>query len=62
MNWRGPSPHHCARATLCPIWPIRGLNLRSPAPETNAVPLDQLARSSNGVKMVLGFPGSPAHW
>ena len=56
---RGPSPSHCARATqllskkclnggeplatLCPIWPARRLNLRLPAPETNALPLDQLA-------------------
>ena len=30
-------------AILCPIWPARDLNLRSPAPETNALPLDQLA-------------------
>ena len=53
------SPRHCARATqllskkcrsdgeplatLCPIWPARDLNLRPPAPETNALPLDQLA-------------------
>ena len=58
-SWRGPSSHHCARATqllskkcrsggeplatLCPIWPARDLNLRPPAPETNALPLDQLA-------------------
>ena len=58
-SWRGPSPRHCARATqllskkcrsggeplatLCPIWPARDLNLRPPAPETNALPLDQLA-------------------
>ena len=57
-SWRGPSPCHCARATqllskkcrnggeplatLCPIWPARDLNLRPPAPETNALPLDQL--------------------
>ena len=30
-------------ATLCPIWPARDLNLKPPAPETNALPLDQLA-------------------
>ena len=29
--------------TLCPIWPAWDLNLRPPAPETNALPLDQLA-------------------
>ena len=56
---RGPSPRHCARATqllskkccsggeplaaLCLIWPARDLNLKPPAPETNALPLDQLA-------------------
>ena len=56
---RGTSPRHCARAThlllkkchnggeplatLCPIWPVRELNLRPPAPETNALPLDQLS-------------------
>ena len=58
-SWRGPSPRHCARATqllskkyrsggeplatLSPIWPARDLKLRPPAPETNALPLDQLA-------------------
>ena len=62
-SWRGPSPRHCARATqllskkyrsggeplatLCPIWPVRDLNLRPPAPETNALPLDQLATFTN---------------
>ena len=30
-------------ATLCSISPTRDLNLRPPAPETNALPLDQLA-------------------
>ena len=56
----GSSPRHCARATqlfskkcrsggkplatLCPIWPVRDLNLRPPAPETNALPLDQLMK------------------
>ena len=56
---RGPSPRHCARATqllskkcrsrgeslatLCPILPARDLSLRPPAPEANALPLDQLA-------------------
>ena len=29
--------------TLCPIWPSRDLNLTPPAPETNKLPLDQLA-------------------
>ena len=29
-------------ATLCPIWPAQNLNLRPPAPETNALPLNQL--------------------
>ena len=29
--------------TLCLIWPVRDLNLRSPVPETNPLPLDQLA-------------------
>ena len=54
---RGPSPRNCARvtqlllkkcrsggetlATLCPIWKARDLNLRSPAPETNALLPDQ---------------------
>ena len=56
-SWRGPSPRHWSQATqllskkcrnggeplatLCPIWPARDLNLRLPAPETNALPLDQ---------------------
>ena len=56
---RGPSPRHCARATqllsknvgkvatLCLIWLDRDLNLKSPALETNALLLDQLAGSSN---------------
>ena len=41
-------------ATLCSIWPARDLNLRPPAPETNAFPLDQLA----GLKysLLLQFP------
>ena len=30
-------------ATLRPIWPVRDLNLKLPASETNALPLDQLA-------------------
>ena len=30
-------------ATLCPNWPTHDLKLRSPAPETNALSLDQLA-------------------
>ena len=58
---RGPSPRHWARATqllskkchsigehlstLRPVWPARDLNLRPPAPETNALPLDQLPMS-----------------
>ena len=28
---------------LCPIWLARDMNLRPPAPETNALPIDQLA-------------------
>ena len=56
----GPSPRHCARATLilskkcrsggeplatlmCFISSARDSNVRPPAPETNASPLDQLA-------------------
>ena len=58
---RGPSPRHCARttqllskkccnrgeplATQYSIWPARDLNLIPPAPETNALPLDQQAGS-----------------
>ena len=58
-SWRGPSPRHCPRetqllskkchsggeplATLSPIWPAKDLNLRPPAPETNALSLNQLA-------------------
>ena len=58
-SWRDPSPRHRARAThllskkrrsageplatLCPIRQARDLNLRPPAPETNALPPDQLA-------------------
>ena len=54
---RVPSPRHCAwatqlrlkkcrscgetLATLCPIWRARDLHLRPPAPDTNALPLDQ---------------------
>ena len=33
--------------TLCLIIPVRDLNLRPPAPETTALPLDQLAGSLN---------------
>ena len=56
---QGPSPRHSALATqllsekyrsggeplakLCPIWLPQDLNLRPPALETNALPLDQLA-------------------
>ena len=52
----GPFPHHCVRitqlilkkcrssgkplATLCPIWPTRDFNLKTLAPETNAIPLE----------------------
>ena len=60
---RDPCPHHCARATqlisskcfscgeplgtLRPIWLARDLDLRSPAQETNALPLDgSIARRS----------------
>ena len=62
-SWRGPSPRHCTRATqlllkkcrsggeplatLCPIWPAQDLNLRSPAPETNTLPLDHLAGNNS---------------
>ena len=37
--------------TLCPIWPTQDLNLKPPAPETNALPLDQLAGM---IKVVIG--------
>ena len=56
---RDPSLHCCARAAqlhskkcrsggeplakVCPIWLARDSNLSSPAPEVNALPLDQLA-------------------
>ena len=59
MSQHGSSPRHCARVTqllskkyrsggetlaaLCPIRPARDLNLGPPAPETNAIPLNQLA-------------------
>ena len=62
---RGPSPRHCTRATqllskkcrnggeplatLCWIWLAWNLILRPPAPETNALPLDQLAGSKNWI-------------
>ena len=36
-----------AVATLCLIWPERDLDLRPPVPETNALPLDQLAGAMN---------------
>ena len=58
---RGPSPRHFAQATqlllkkccsggeplatLCPIRPARDLKLGPPAPETNALPLDRLAKT-----------------
>ena len=58
-SWRGPSSRHCIRATrlllkkyrslgealatMCPILSARDLNLKPPAPGTNALPLDQLA-------------------
>ena len=35
-----------SRWQYCPIWPARDLNLRPPAPETKALPLDQLAGKS----------------
>ena len=34
-------------ATLCPIWTAQDLNLRPPAPKTNALPFDQLAGFAN---------------
>ena len=65
MSWLGVSQSHCslatflskksfrrnvaAVATLYPIWPARDLNLRPTAPETNALPLDQLAGCSKNV-------------
>ena len=79
-SWRGPSPRHCARATqllskkcrnggeplatLCPILPARDLNLRPPAPETNALPLDrqtkfQPLRSNSTTKC---FWCTKTHW
>ena len=58
-SWWGPCPRHCAgttqlllkkcrsggeqQAKLCPILPARDLYLRPPAPEMNALPLDQMA-------------------
>ena len=65
---RGSSPRHCARATqlpskkyrsvgkplatLCPICPARDSNLRPPAPETNALPLDRLAGTPQRLKKI----------
>ena len=50
---RGPSTHHCARATQLlskkcrnggePLATLSDLNLRSPTTETNALPHDQMA-------------------
>ena len=39
-----------ALATLFPMGQARGLNLRPPAPETNALPLDQLADWTNATE------------
>ena len=36
---------------MCPIWPVRDLNLRPPAPETNALPLNQLAGNIDSQKI-----------
>ena len=59
---RGPSPRHCARATqlrskkcrsggkslvTLSDLPVRDLKLGPPTPETNALPLDQLAGAKN---------------
>ena len=35
------------QATICLIWPFKNLNLRPSAPETNALPLDQLKETIN---------------
>ena len=37
--------------TLCPTWSAWGLNRRPPAPETNALPLDQLALKNKNETM-----------
>ena len=37
----------------CPIWPARDLNLRPPASETNALPLDQLASGKFLIFLIL---------
>ena len=71
-----PFPCHCAQATqlvskkgcsdgeplatLCPIWPARNLTLRPRAPETKALPLDQLAgkvtvNNFNSIKNLAGM-------
>ena len=48
-SMRGPSPRYCACGkhrsfkSLCSGKPTQDLNLRPPASETNASPLDQLA-------------------
>ena len=78
MGWRGPSPRDCARATqlfskkcrsggellakLCPIWPAQDLNLRPPAPETNALPLDQLLWIVHYLKRKQINPFLPKLW
>ena len=42
-------------ATLYPIWPAGNLNLRLPAPETNTLPLDQLALEFQNVITVISI-------
>ena len=44
-----PQRWRAVMETLCPILSARGLNLRPPALETNAVPLDQLANTSYNI-------------
>ena len=39
--------------TLCLIWPARDLNLGPPAPETNALPLDQLAEKLSFLRLFI---------
>ena len=69
ISLRGPSPRHCARATQllskkyrsgieplatqCSIRPARDLNLGPPAPETNALPLDQMAGAFSRIDVVI---------
>ena len=69
---RGPSPRHCAwaqllsekccsggkpLATLCSIWPTQDMNLRPLVPETNALPLDQVAGFFNTAIMNISLRG-----